>query len=82
MYKHIVLAGLVLSGCAGNTVGLQGAETINAALESSAVVPPVTPPPASVQQAVMDAVRDKPVVTRPSSIEPRFSMTVKCSWVW
>jgi len=34
------------------------------------------PAPASVQQAVMDAVRDKPVVARPSSHEPRFSLTV------
>lgn len=75
MYKHIVLAGLVLSGCAGNTVGLQGAKTINTALEAPAAAT-VTPPPASVQQAVMDAVRDKPVVTRPSSLEPRFSLTV------
>ena len=75
MNKYIVLTCLVISGCASNKVGLQGAEAINAALDSPAAAS-VTPPPASVQQAVMDAVRDKPVATPPRSVEPRFSLNV------
>ncbi|MDP2031532.1 MAG: pilus (MSHA type) biogenesis protein MshL [Thiobacillus sp.] len=74
MYKHIVLAGLILSGCA-SSVGRQGTEAINTALESPAATP-ATSPPAAVQQAVMDAVRDKPVVARPGISEPRFNLTV------
>jgi MSHA biogenesis protein MshL len=79
MYKRTVLACLVLSGCASSTVGLQGSEAFNAAIGSSAATPAthsVTPPPASVQQAVMDAVRDKPVPAKPVSSEPRFSLNV------
>ncbi|MDP3214123.1 MAG: hypothetical protein Q8S73_08465, partial [Deltaproteobacteria bacterium] len=75
MNKYIVLTCLVISGCASNKVGLQGAEAVNAALDSPAAAS-VTPPPASVQQAVMDAVRDKPVATSPRSVEPRFSLNV------
>ncbi|HQT31616.1 MAG TPA: secretin N-terminal domain-containing protein [Thiobacillus sp.] len=75
MYKHIVLASLVLSGCASNTVGLQGSTSINTALENPAAAS-ATPPPAAVQQAVMEAVRDKPVVARPRIVEPRFSLNV------
>jgi MSHA biogenesis protein MshL len=75
MNKYIVLTCLVISGCASNKVGLQGAEAINAALDSPAAAS-VTPPPASVQQAVMDAVRDKPVATLPRSVESRFSLNV------
>ncbi|OYW35666.1 MAG: hypothetical protein B7Z35_14735 [Hydrogenophilales bacterium 12-61-10] len=75
MYKHIVLASLVLSGCAGNTVGLQGSKSINAALDIPASASATLPPPA-VQQAVMDAVRDKPVVAKPRIVEPRFSLNV------
>ena len=75
MYKHIVLASLVLSGCAGNTVGLQGSKSINAALDIPAPASATLPPPA-VQQAVMDAVRDKPVVAKRRIVEPRFSLNV------
>lgn len=76
MYKHIVLAGLILTGCA-SSVGRQGTAAINTALESPAAAPaPVTTPPVAVQQAVMDAVRDKPVVVKPGSSEPRFNLTV------
>jgi MSHA biogenesis protein MshL len=78
MYKRSVLACLVLSGCA-SSVGLQGSEAINAAMGSSVAAPATTsaaPPPASVQQAVMDAVRDKPVPTKTGSSEPRFSLNV------
>lgn len=78
MYKRTVLACLVLSGCA-SSVGLQGSEAINAAMGSSVAAPATAsaaPPPASVQQAVMDAVRDKPVSTRSGSSEPRFSLNV------
>ncbi len=77
MYKRTVLACLVLSGCA-SSVGLQGSEAINAAMGSSAAMSTTAsaPPPASVQQAVMDAVRDKPVSTRSGSSEPRFSLNV------
>jgi MSHA biogenesis protein MshL len=78
MYKRIVLASLILTGCA-SSVGLQGTAAINSALESSvsaSATVPAAPPPAAVQQAVMDAVRDKPVVAKPSSIEPRFNLTV------
>jgi len=74
MNKYIVLACLVLTGCA-TPVGQQGSEAIQAALDLPATAP-VAAPPASVQQAVMDAVRDKPVAAKPVSSEPRFSLNV------
>ncbi|MBT9540404.1 pilus (MSHA type) biogenesis protein MshL [Thiobacillus sp.] len=74
MNKYIVLACLVLTGCA-TPVGQQGAEAIQAALDLPATAP-VAAPPASVQQAVMDAVRDKPVAAKPAGSEPRFSLNV------
>ena len=78
MHKHIVLAVLVLSGCA-SPFGKEGKDAMNAALKSPAITQP-TPtaaPPAAVQQAVMDAVREAPPVTaKPASPEPRFSLAV------
>jgi MSHA biogenesis protein MshL len=79
MYKRTVLACLVLSGCASSSVGLQGSEAINAAMGTPGAAPATTvaaPPPASVQQAVMDAVREKPALVKPVSSEPRFSLNV------
>jgi MSHA biogenesis protein MshL len=64
-----------LAGCA-SSVGLQGTAAIKSALESPAAAPAATTPPVAVQQAVMDAVRDKPVVAKPVSTEPRFNLTV------
>ena len=76
MYKHIVLAGLILSGCA-SPFGKGGKDAMNAALETPAPQPaPLAPPPAAVQQAVMDAVRETPVAVKPAGAEPRFSLTV------
>ena len=76
MYKHIVLAGLILSGCA-SPFGKDGKDAMNAALETPAPQPaPLAPPPAAVQQAVMDAVRETPVAVKPAGAEPRFSLTV------
>lgn len=78
MHKHIVLAVLVLSGCA-SPFGKAGKEAVNAALETPASQPAATvaPPPAAVQQAVMDAVREAPpLAARPAGSEPRFSLTV------
>lgn len=76
MHKHIVLAVLVLSGCA-SPFGKEGRVAINAALETPAAQPaPLAPPPAAVQQAVMDAVRETPAVAKPLGTEPRFSLTV------
>jgi len=76
MYKHIVLAGLILSGCA-SPFGKDGKDAMNAALETPAPQPaPLAPPPAAVQQAVMDAVRETPAAVKPASAEPRFSLTV------
>ncbi len=77
MHKHIVLAVLVLSGCA-SPFGKDGKDAMNAALETPASQPmPVAAPPAAVQQAVMDAVRDAPpLAARSASVEPRFSLTV------
>ena len=77
MYKHIVLAALVLTGCAG-PLGKQGKEAVNAALETPAAAKP-TPaaaPPVAVQQAVMDAVREAPPLAAKASPEPRFNLTV------
>ncbi|MBU1222902.1 MAG: secretin N-terminal domain-containing protein [Gammaproteobacteria bacterium] len=78
MHKHIVLAVLVLSGCA-SPFGKAGKEAVNAALETPASQPaaPVAAPPAAVQQAVMDAVREAPpLAARPAGSEPRFNLTV------
>ncbi len=76
MHKHIVLAVLVLSGCA-SPFGKAGKEALNAALETPAPQPvQIAPPPAAVQQAVMDAVREKPAAVKPARDEPRFSLTV------
>jgi MSHA biogenesis protein MshL len=77
MHKHIVLAVLILSGCA-SPFGKAGKDAVNAALETPASQPaPVAAPPAAVQQAVMDAVREAPpLAARPAGSEPRFSLTV------
>jgi MSHA biogenesis protein MshL len=75
MYKRTVLACLVLSGCASSSVGLQGSEAFNAAMGTPAPAA-AAQPPASVQQAVMDAVRVKPALAKPVSNEPRFSLNV------
>ncbi|KVW93356.1 secretin N-terminal domain-containing protein [Thiobacillus denitrificans] len=77
MHKHIVLAVLVLTGCA-SPFGKAGKDALNAALETPAPQPmQIAPPPAAVQQAVMDAVRVVPPVTsKPASTEPRFNLTV------
>jgi MSHA biogenesis protein MshL len=76
MHKHIVLAVLVLSGCA-TPFGKVGKDALNAALETPAAQPAaLAPPPAAVQQAVMDAVRETPAVMKPARDEPRFSLTV------
>ena len=76
MYKHIVLTGLILSGCT-SPLGKDGKQAVNAALETPAAQQTAAAsPPAAVQQAVMDAVRDAPVAARPASAEPRFSLTV------
>ncbi|MGV8992256.1 MAG: secretin N-terminal domain-containing protein [Thiobacillus sp.] len=77
MHKHIVLAVLVLAGCA-SPFGKQGKDAMNAELATSTALQPTqaVTPPAAVQQAVMDAVRDtQPVVTK-SAAEPRFNLTV------
>ncbi|MBS1147189.1 MAG: ral secretion pathway protein [Proteobacteria bacterium] len=77
MHKHIVLAVLVLSGCA-SPLGKDGKDALNEALETAVSQPaPVVAPPAAVQQAVMDAVREAPpLAARAVSTEPRFSLTV------
>lgn len=81
MHKHIVLAVLMLSGCASPFFakeGQQGKAAIDAELAvaaSSQPAPTGTGAPAAVQQAVMDAVRDTPV-SKPASTEPRFNLTV------
>ncbi|MGB9128180.1 MAG: secretin N-terminal domain-containing protein [Thiobacillus sp.] len=77
MHKHIVLAVLVLTGCA-SPFGKEGRDALNTALETPTPQPvPITAPPAAVQQAVMDAVRAAPpVASKPVSAEPRFSLTV------
>ncbi len=76
MYKHIVLAVLVLTGCA-SPFGKAGKDALNTALETPAPQPvPIAAPPAAVQQAVMDAVRETPVAAKPTRDEPRFSLTV------
>ncbi|MHB1083585.1 MAG: secretin N-terminal domain-containing protein [Thiobacillus sp.] len=78
MHKHIVLAVLVLTGCA-SPFGKAGKEAMNAELKTPATAQsaPVAAPPAAVQMAVMDAVRDvSPVALKPASPEPRFNLTV------
>jgi len=76
MHKHIVLAVLVLTGCA-SPFGKEGKEALNAALETPAPQPVmIAPPPPAVQQAVMDAVRESPAAVKPSRDEPRFGLTV------
>lgn len=81
MHKHIVLAVLMLTGCASpffGKEGQQGKEAMNAELEASIASQPkpaASMPPAAVQQAIMDAVRETPS-TKPASIEPRFNLTV------
>lgn len=76
MYKSIVLTVLILSGCA-SPFGKEGRDAMNAALETPTPRPaPLSPPPAAVQQAVMDAVRETPVAVKPARNEPRFSLTV------
>lgn len=76
MHKHIILAVLVLSGCA-TPFGKAGKDAMNAALETPAPPPAaIASPPAAVQQAVMDAVREAPVALKPARDEPRFSLTV------
>lgn len=77
MHKHIILAVLVLTGCA-SPFGKEGKDALNTALETPTPQPvPIAAPPAAVQQAVMDAVRAAPpVASKPVSAEPRFSLTV------
>jgi MSHA biogenesis protein MshL len=78
MHKHIVLAVLVLAGCA-SPFGKEGKDAVNAALKTPTASRP-TPsaaPPAAVQQAVMDAVREAPpLAVKSASPEPRFNLTV------
>ena len=78
MHKHIILAVLVLAGCASPS-GQTAKTTMDAALESSVTSKPApaVAPPVAVQQAVMDSVREAPpLATKPSSVEPRFNLTV------
>ncbi len=80
MHKHIVLAVLMLAGCASpfGKEGQQGKAAMNAELEASMAsrpAPTVSAPPAAVQQAIMDAVREAPAA-KPVSTEPRFNLTV------
>lgn len=78
MQKHILWAVLVLTGCA-TPMGKEGKEAINAALNPPATTQPaaVAAPPAAVQQAVMDAVREaSPIVAKTPPVEPRFNLTV------
>lgn len=77
MHKHIILAVLVLSGCA-SPFGKDGKDAMDSTLATAVSQPaPIAAPPAAVQQAVMDAVREAPPpAARPASSEPRFSLTV------
>jgi MSHA biogenesis protein MshL len=81
MHKSIVLAVLMLAGCASpffGKEGQQGKEAMNAELEASMATQPkpaASMPPAAVQQAIMDAVRETPSA-KPPSTEPRFNLTV------
>ena len=81
MHKSIVLAVLMLAGCASpffGKEGQQGKQAMNAELEASIASQPkpsASIPPVAVQQAIMDAVRETPS-TKPASTEPRFNLTV------
>ena len=81
MHKSIVLAVLMLAGCASpffGKEGQQGKQAMNAELEASIASQPkpsASIPPAAVQQAIMDAVRETPLA-KPASTEPRFNLTV------
>jgi MSHA biogenesis protein MshL len=77
MHKYIVLAVLLIAGCA-SPFGKHGKDAVNHALETpSARSTPVAPPPLAVQQAVMDAVREAPpIAVKPERPEPRFNLTV------
>lgn len=77
MHKPIILAVLILSGCA-SPFGKAGKDALNTALDIPAPqTAPSAPPPAAVQQAVMDAVRDAPpLAARSAGVEPRFSLSV------
>ncbi len=81
MHKSIVLAVLMLAGCASpffGKEGQQGKEAMNAELDASIASQPkpaASMPPAAVQQAIMDAVRETPSA-KPASTEPRFNLTV------
>ena len=81
MHKSIVLAVLMLAGCASpffGKEGQQGKAAMNAELEASMATQPkptASMPPAAVQQAIMDAVRETPSA-KPASTEPRFNLTV------
>lgn len=78
MHKPIVLAVLVLTGCA-SPFGKAGKEAMDAELKTpvTAQTAPAAAPPAAVQMAVMDAVREvSPVTVKPASPEPRFNLTV------
>jgi MSHA biogenesis protein MshL len=71
----------MLTGCASpffGKEGQQGKEAMNAELEASIASQPkpaASMPPAAVQQAIMDAVRETPSA-KPASTEPRFNLTV------
>jgi MSHA biogenesis protein MshL len=71
----------MLAGCASpffGKEGQQGKEAMNAELEASMAAQPkpaASMPPAAVQQAIMDAVRETPSA-KPASTEPRFNLTV------
>lgn len=76
-HRSILLAMLLLAGCAG-PLGQRGKTAMEAALkepEPAAASAP-TVPPVAVQQAVMDAVRAAPAMTVPPPGEPRFSLAV------
>jgi MSHA biogenesis protein MshL len=77
MHKYIVLAVLLIAGCA-SPFGKHGKDAVNHALETPAArTTPVAPPPLAVQQAVMDAVREAPpIAVKPERPEPRFNLTV------
>ncbi|NDP48363.1 MAG: general secretion pathway protein GspD [Sulfuriferula multivorans] len=77
MHKHIVLAVLVLAGCA-SPFGKQGKDAVNAELATSTASQPTqtATPPAAVQQAIMEAVRESQPVAVRSAAEPRFNLTV------
>jgi MSHA biogenesis protein MshL len=77
MHKYIVLAVLLIAGCA-SPFGKHGKDAMNHAMETTATqTAPAAPPPLAVQQAVMDAVREAPpIAVKPERPEPRFNLTV------